>query len=145
MDRDYGSERTPEGYPIRNAQNRYLQKREDMRWSTLGMGTNFTSHDIFATESQGAIHDHDREHLVGSDKTIVRARGQLLKAIRDVEAGKDPVGVIRDPGENVYDDLLVLTEVIDDGADIEQVCAAFEKMKIYELDPRIVEAAQPAA
>ncbi len=145
MDKGHFAEKSHGDYPIRNAQNRYLQNRDDMRWSNLGMGTDFTAHDIFATEAQGRIHDHAREHLVTSDKAIVRARRQILDAIRDVEAGKDPVGVVRDPARNVFDDLLVLTEVVDEGADIEKICAEFERMKIYELNPEMAKIAESAA
>jgi phenylpropionate dioxygenase-like ring-hydroxylating dioxygenase large terminal subunit len=143
MDKSRDAERLAGDHPVRNAGNRYLQNRADMHWSYIGMGTDFTAHDIFATESQGGIHDHGKEHLVTSDKAIVRARRQLLDAMRDVAAGKDPVGVVRDPAENVFDDLLVLTEVVDSDADPAALCERFARMKIYELDPA-VKTAEPA-
>jgi hypothetical protein len=137
MDRSRDAERLAGDHPIRNAGNRYLQNRADLHWSYIGMGTDFTAHDIFATESQGDIHDHAKEHLVTSDKAIVRARRQLLEAMRDVAAGKDPVGVLRDPAGNVFDDLLVLTEVVDSDAEPASLCEQFMRMKIYELDPAV--------
>jgi hypothetical protein len=98
---------------IRNRANRYLQDRESMKAESFnGLGLNFQAHDIFATESAGPIQDRNREHLVSSDKAVVAARKLLLKAIRDVQEGKDPPHVIRDPGRNHFPHLLAMTEAI---------------------------------
>ena len=49
---------TPDYRPIRNQQNRYLQDRQEMLTETYtGMGRVFMNHDLFVTETQGAILD----------------------------------------------------------------------------------------
>jgi phthalate 4,5-dioxygenase oxygenase subunit len=103
----------------RNRENRYQQDRESMKTQTFtGMGTNFQAHDAFATESQGAIQDRTREHLVSSDKAIVAARKLLLNAMKDVEEGRDPQHVIRDEKLNRLLHLQALSEVIPFSADV---------------------------
>lgn len=56
--------------------------------------------DIMAWVTQGTIADRTRELLVGSDRGIVLLRKLLLEQLARVEAGEDPMGVIRDPAEN---------------------------------------------
>jgi phthalate 4,5-dioxygenase oxygenase subunit len=103
----------------RNRENRYQQDRESMKTQTFtGMGTNFQAHDAFATESQGAIQDRTREHLVSSDKAIVAARKLLLNAMKDVDEGRDPQHVIRDEKLNRLLHLQALSEVIPFSADV---------------------------
>ncbi len=75
-------------------------------------------HDLFATESQGSIQDRTREHLVTSDKAIVAQRKQLLKAIKDVQEGRDPLHVIRDPKNNSFPHMVVISEVVPTSNDI---------------------------
>ncbi len=58
-----------------------------------------------------------KEHLVSSDKAIVAARKLLVQAIKEVQDGKDPLHVIRDPSKNRFDHLLAMTEVIPDSED----------------------------
>jgi phenylpropionate dioxygenase-like ring-hydroxylating dioxygenase large terminal subunit len=61
--------------PIRNAGNRYLQDRDEMRDGTFtGMGKAFVCHDAYAVESPGAIHDRGRENLGTTDVAIATAR-----------------------------------------------------------------------
>ncbi|MFM9968138.1 MAG: Rieske 2Fe-2S domain-containing protein, partial [Burkholderiales bacterium] len=55
----YRGEVDEKGLPKRRPENRYLQNREEMKRSYVGMGRNFPSHDLFITESQGAIMDRD--------------------------------------------------------------------------------------
>ena len=115
-----------QGYkPTRTRENRYLQNREEMKSGQTfsGMGNYFPSHDLFAVETPGAIHDRTREHLATSDVAIVATRRMMLNAIRDVQAGKDPPGVIRSQNENVFNDLVVLATMIDNSEDPKQHCA----------------------
>jgi 5,5'-dehydrodivanillate O-demethylase len=56
--------------------------------------------DRVAQESQGVIADRSREHLASSDQGITMLRRMLFDSIDAVRAGKDPIGVIRDPGAN---------------------------------------------
>jgi 5,5'-dehydrodivanillate O-demethylase len=56
--------------------------------------------DIMAWVTQGPIADRTRELLVGSDRGLVLLRRLYLEQIARVRAGKDPMGVLRDPTEN---------------------------------------------
>jgi phenylpropionate dioxygenase-like ring-hydroxylating dioxygenase large terminal subunit len=97
----------------RNAANRYQQDRASMKTQTFtGMGTNFQVHDAFATESQGRVQNRTAENPVSSDKAIIAARKLILNAIKDVQAGREPQHVIRDPQANRFANLVVLSDVI---------------------------------
>jgi hypothetical protein len=56
--------------------------------------------DRVAQESQGVIADRTREHLASSDEGIIMLRKMIRDAIDAARAGRDPIGVIRDPTEN---------------------------------------------
>ena len=56
--------------------------------------------DRMAIEGQGIITDRSREHLAESDRGVTLYRELLRQAIKDVEEGRDPPGVIRDPAKN---------------------------------------------
>jgi phenylpropionate dioxygenase-like ring-hydroxylating dioxygenase large terminal subunit len=101
----------------RNKRNRYLQDREQMKVSFSGMGDYFGAQDAFATESPGPIHDRSREHLGTTDTCIVATRRQLLAAVAAVEAGRNPIHVIRDPAQDDMSHIVVASEVIPPGAD----------------------------
>lgn len=97
----------------KNAANRYQQDRGSMQTQTFtGMGTNFQVHDAFATESQGPVQNRTEENLVSSDKAIVAARKLILNGIKDVQEGRDPQHVIRDPKTNRFANLVVISDVI---------------------------------
>jgi hypothetical protein len=96
----------------RNKRNRYLQDRELMTTSFTGMGDYYAAQDAFAAESPGPIHDRSREHLGASDTCIVAARRVLLAAIASVEAGRDPIHVIRDPTQADMSHIVVVSEVV---------------------------------
>ncbi len=57
--------------------------------------------DIMAWVSQGAIADRTREMLVDTDHGIVLLRRLLFEQIARVQAGEDPLGVIRSAADNV--------------------------------------------
>jgi hypothetical protein len=133
------AEKLPGDMPRRNPANRYLQARDQMEWSFVGMGLHFPAHDLFVTESQGEIHDRSAEHLVTSDIAIARARRMLLEAIATVQDGREPVGVVRAPTPNDYRDLLVLTERLEADADARAFCAELAAAGIYELNPAVAE------
>jgi phthalate 4,5-dioxygenase oxygenase subunit len=102
----------------RSGANRYQQDRASMQTQTFtGTGINFQVHDAFATESQGHVQNRTEENLVSSDKAIVAARKLILNAIRDVQQGREPQHVVRDPNANRFGNLVVLSEVIANGAD----------------------------
>jgi 5,5'-dehydrodivanillate O-demethylase len=56
--------------------------------------------DRIAQESQGPVADRAREYLGTSDEGIVVLRKILRDSIKAVAEGRDPFGVIRDPGQN---------------------------------------------
>jgi len=104
--------------PKRSKANRYLQDRESMRtWSFSGMGRIFNTQDTAIVEGAGPIIDRSKETLGPSDRAIIAARRQLLRAIRDLEAGRQPPHVIRDPNNNRFPDLTVESEVLAAGVD----------------------------
>lgn len=107
------------GYrPLRNKANRYLQDRESMKtWSFSGMGRIFNVQDTAIVEGSGPIVDRTREFLGPSDRAIILARRQVLRAIRDVEAGREAPHVVHSEKKNRYPDLTVISEVITDGTD----------------------------
>jgi phenylpropionate dioxygenase-like ring-hydroxylating dioxygenase large terminal subunit len=99
--------------PVRNAGNRFMQDRASMQAQTYtGMGSGFQTHDAFATGSQGAIQDRTQENIVSSDIAIVAARKLMEKAIDDIQAGREPPHVIRDPAQNDLSHLLVISDLL---------------------------------
>jgi phthalate 4,5-dioxygenase len=121
------SELTPDYRLVRNEANRFMQDRESMKTKTYtGMGSGFQAHDAFATASQGAIQDRTEEHLVSSDKPIVAARKLLEKAIRDVQEGREPPHVVREPGQNRFPHLLVLSDMISSSGDWKEYTRSLE-------------------
>lgn len=101
----------------RNAQNRYLQSRDELRASTyVGMGHNFQAHDRFAVESQRVISDRTLEHLGVTDKAVIAMRKQLLQAVDDVSSGVDPLFVNRDPASDPLGEMVVRAQEMPIGA-----------------------------
>jgi phthalate 4,5-dioxygenase oxygenase subunit len=97
----------------RNKRNRYLQDRTQMKAINFsGMGDHYAAQDAFAAETPGPIHDRSREHLATGDAHIVAARRQLLAGIAAVQAGRDPIHVIRDPAQNDMSHIVVVSEVV---------------------------------
>ena len=82
---------------IRREENRYMQDREEMKGggSFCGMGEYFPAQDAFAIETQGAIRDRTHEHLSSTDIAIAAMQKTLLKAIDEVQAGKEAPGLLR--------------------------------------------------
>ncbi len=115
------SEITPDFRLVRNSSNRFMQDRESMKSKTYsGMGHGFQAHDVFATSSQGAIQDRTQEHVVSSDKAIIAARKLMVKAIRDIQEGREPPHVVRDPEKNRFPHLQVISDLIPSSTDIKQ-------------------------
>jgi phthalate 4,5-dioxygenase len=112
----------PDGVTDRMLANRYLQSRAAMQSENFtGMGPSFNVHDAFAVESMGPISEREHEHLATTDRIIVRARRQLLDAIRDVADGKEPRGVLRDPAASDCSHMVVLSEVVPSSLDYKSV------------------------
>lgn len=106
---DYMSEVGPDFRKMANKANEYLIDREKQRTSIYS-GIDFSNHtqDACVTESMGPIVDRSQEHLGVGDTQIVALRQFLLKALRDLEEGRDPPGVVHDPEENVFPDLFIV-------------------------------------
>ena len=81
------------------------------------MGRIFNVQDTAIVEGSGAIVDRTREFLGPSDRSIILARRQVLKAIRDLQTGRELPHVIRSAKENRFPDLTVISEVITNGSD----------------------------
>lgn len=111
-------EMTADYKPARNNANRYLQDRESMKTKSFcGVGSHFQIHDLSVTEGIGAIQDRTKEQLASSDKVIVAVRKLLLKAITDVQDGREPPHVIREPELNQFPNIVVIGEVISSSTD----------------------------
>jgi 5,5'-dehydrodivanillate O-demethylase len=61
--------------------------------------------DIMAWATQGAITDRREEHLGAGDRGVTMYRRMLQRELKKIEAGEDPIGVIRDPEQDAVLDL----------------------------------------
>ncbi|HWP58120.1 MAG TPA: Rieske 2Fe-2S domain-containing protein [Candidatus Acidoferrales bacterium] len=67
--------------------------------------------DHMAWETQGPIADRTRERLATSDRGIVMLREIMKREMEKVRAGKDPMGIIRDPARNGIIDTKVMESI----------------------------------
>lgn len=61
----------------------------------------FTSQDRMAWETQGAVYDRTKEMLGAEDKGIAMYRRLLRQQVELIQAGEDPMALIRDPAQAV--------------------------------------------
>jgi 5,5'-dehydrodivanillate O-demethylase len=61
--------------------------------------------DVMAWETQGRIAKRHLEALGTTDRGVIMFRNMLKRELLKVEAGEDPIGVIRDPEENRFIEL----------------------------------------
>jgi phenylpropionate dioxygenase-like ring-hydroxylating dioxygenase large terminal subunit len=88
----------PDYMPRLNKENNYGFDPEEQKTKTYtGMGEDINVHDQWAVESQGAIADRSVEHLARSDVGITTGRRLIFKAIKAVEEGNPPLGVVDSP------------------------------------------------
>ena len=59
--------------------------------------------DFMAWETQGAILDRTRERLATSDHGVVMYREMLVREIKKVQQGLEPINVFRDPNHAIID------------------------------------------
>jgi phthalate 4,5-dioxygenase oxygenase subunit len=133
----YEAEQIGDRETKRNEANRFYQDRAAMEDDEqyLGMGECFAVHDIFITRSQGAIHNQEDEALGTSDIAIIKSRRMLAQAARDVQDGKDPVGVLRDRADNDFRDMIVYTATVKPDTDLEALCDELAKDgTLYNLE-----------
>jgi len=132
MDARHGEEADENNYPRRGPDNHYRQDAAEMEsFSFAGMGRNFSAHDLFAVQSPGAIHDRSREHLASSDVAIVAMRRMMLDAMAQIEEGKEPPLVLRSANENVFNDIIVLGALLDEGQDQNDYCESLIRNSDY--------------
>ena len=113
---------------VRSETNRFQQDRDAMKSQTFtGMGSGFQTHDGFATGSQGAIQDRTQENIVSSDIAIVAARKLMEKAIRDIQAGREPPHVIRTPEKNNLAHLVVISDLLEGVSDWKEYTRQMER------------------
>ena len=98
---------------IRNKANRYQQDRDEMASRTFsGLGFDFQAQDTCVTEGAGPVQDRSQEHLGYVDTAIIAARRMLLRAIRDVQEGREPPHVVRDAARNDFSHIVARKEVL---------------------------------
>ena len=109
----------PDNRHVRRPENRYMQDRDELRRgdSYGGMGLHFPSQDAFAIETQGAIQNRTNEHLGSSDVVITAVRRTLLKALKQVQEGKEAPGLIRSASQGFYPDFICTSGYINDDED----------------------------
>ena len=114
----------PDKRHIRRAENRYLQDRDEQRRDDTfcGLGRYIPAHDAFAIETQGAIQDRREEHLGSTDIVIIEVRKALLNAIKQMQAGGEAPGLLRDAKENQFPDFICTAQFIEDGEDGPAYC-----------------------
>jgi hypothetical protein len=81
---------------LRNIRNNYLQDRQIQKTVNFTGIEEFLNQDACATESMGPIVDRTKEHLGVSDSYVIQVRRFLLKALKDLEAGEPPPGLVYD-------------------------------------------------
>ena len=107
----------PQYRPLAKQGARYLQDREAMKtFSYSGVTPRFIPvQDLCAIEGAGVVQDGSREHLPATDVPIVVARKVLMKAIRDLQEGREPANVIRDSKRNEFPDIVATFGLIPAG------------------------------
>jgi phthalate 4,5-dioxygenase oxygenase subunit len=80
----------PRGVPLRNRDNDYLIDREAQRRRTFTGIEGVSEQDAMIQDSQGLIADRTREHLGPTDAAIIEFRRQVLRGVRDLQAGVEP-------------------------------------------------------
>lgn len=126
LQQQYEAEKAEGDRMWRRSEELYSQDRSAMDKGTeySGLGECFSVHDIVITQAQGTIHQQADEHLSSTDIAIVRARRMLDEAVNEVKAGRDPRGVVRNPGQNDFRDMVVVTGEMNLSERKEDYCAA---------------------
>jgi len=88
---------------------RYSQLKKGSRDYDLSM---VSAQDSMAWETQGPVTDRTQERLGVEDEGIIILRKLLKEQIENVQNGRDPIGMIRDPERNRIIELHVINERI---------------------------------
>jgi len=94
-----GEAQRAEEIPFYEMPSPVLNERGQPGWHLLDGDVDIQDNAIFA--SQGALLDRTQENLGDSDRGIVLYRHLLDGQLKNIEAGKDPINVFRDPAQNV--------------------------------------------
>ena len=66
-------------------------------------GIDVNDQDRMVVEQQGVVADRPNEHLGASDGGIIMVRQMMREALAAVQAGEDPLAIIRDPARQAVD------------------------------------------
>jgi phenylpropionate dioxygenase-like ring-hydroxylating dioxygenase large terminal subunit len=96
--RGRGPEDMLPGYRLKqNMENDYFVDRTLQRTGENYSGiAGVNTQDMAVQESMGPVYDRTKEHLGTSDLAIIAARRLLLRSVREVQAGGDPIGAFAD-------------------------------------------------
>jgi 5,5'-dehydrodivanillate O-demethylase len=67
--------------------------------------------DHMAWETQGPIADRTTERLTSSDRGVILLRQIMMREIKRVQEGQDPIGIIRDPQKHVMIDTNLMESI----------------------------------
>ena len=113
---------------LSNRANDYRIDREKQQTTIFsGIAAGNHTQDAMVTEGMGAISDRTREHLGECDAQPKAMRELLLRAVRQVQEGHDPPGLVFGPEDNRFDDLFLTIAVLPNDApwnDLAQVRAS---------------------
>ena len=82
-----------------------------------GLAMDFQGQDGCATEGAGPIQDRTQEHFGSTDIGIMTARRALIRAIREVEAGREAPHIVRDPSANSFLEIGARKDIVPAGVD----------------------------
>ena len=104
-----------------NIGNDYLQNREMQKHENFTGMRGFLTQDSCVTESMGPRFDRSKEYLGQSDLGIVAVRNRLLRAIKGLEAGREPPHIVTREADNDFTHVDACQVTIDRGADWREV------------------------
>jgi hypothetical protein len=107
-----------------NLQNDYLIDRARQKSGEIYCGIDAGNHtqDACVTETMGLITDRTQEHLGVSDGHVIELRRFFLDAIKQMQEGKDPPGIFRDPERNRIGNFVhMVTAAVPNGRDYHEL------------------------
>jgi 5,5'-dehydrodivanillate O-demethylase len=99
----WASESTTPPFTLQTAKMQYREPGKYRRIEDGWFNIHDRDQDDAACDSQGPIANRTREHLGQCDKGVILMRKMIKDAIADVQAGRDPRGVIRDENHKMID------------------------------------------
>jgi phenylpropionate dioxygenase-like ring-hydroxylating dioxygenase large terminal subunit len=117
---------TPDYRFVQNRANRYMQDRQSLKTRSYSGIDGVPVQDLWAVEGAGPMQDRTQEHLAASDRAIVVSRKVVLKAIREVQEGREPPHIIRDPKLNRFPNMIIHVNVVPSSTDWKEYCKKLE-------------------